>query len=342
VSARALAASVVLTLGSLGLAACSSAGAAHDTPTVTAVRPPRACPPGQLVFLARFRPRADDDPQDVQDRWLLMLAAERATAVDDLPAFAELDADTARRVHLAPPAKLWIDDGDGTWCEARPAAVYRDVWRDGPVGFEYGVELDATCSDPAHRDAVVRVAVAGVRPPAGCRVDSGVQDITARTAAWNVADNTFEPPADAPAIPDVVAAAIAPAPPCTGACLALWHVSALMSRGAPAVWQVERAWVTPDRAQLCSSSAQSGFDVLVARGSAVAPLAIHPDRPGLDPDLFAALEDDGGVRVLVTSLPGDYATWDLDAMHLARRLYWGFPNPAELAAAHALGPVCDR
>jgi len=334
VSARAL---VVFVFG------CSAAAGPHDPPTTgPTFRPPRACPPAQLVSLVRFRPRAADEPEAVADRWLLMLAAAPAPAGTDAPDFAELDPATARDVRLAPPAKLWIDDGDGTWCEARPAAVYRDLWRDGPLGFEYGVELDTTCNEPAGRDPVVRVAVAGARPPVGCRVDTHVQDITAHTAAWNVDDNTFEPPTDAVAIPDAVAAAIAPAPPCTGACLPLWHVSAVMSRGAPAVWQVERAWVTPDRARLCDSAARSQFDVLVARGSAALPLAIHPDGNGLDPDLFAALEDDGGVRVLVTSLPGDYATWDLDALHLGRRLRWGFPNPAELAAAHALGPVCDR
>jgi hypothetical protein len=342
VSARALAG---LALGaSLATTGCSSA--APLVTTTTDVRRPRACPPAPLAFLTRFRPHATaapEDDYDYPDRWLLMLAARPAAAGEaDTPPYTELDPDTARGIGLSPPAKLWVDDGDGTWCEATPAAVYRDVWSDGrDVGFEYGVELDATCSAPPNRDAVVRVAVAGPRPPAGCRVDTGVQDITARTVEWDVAGNTFEPPAAAPAIPDAVAAAIPP-PPCTGACLALWHVSALMSHGAPAVWQVERAWVTPDRAELCNSSVASRFDVLVARGSAAVPLAIHPDGSGLDPDLFAALEDDGGVRVLVTSLPGEYATWDLDAMRLGRRLHWGFPDRAELAAAHELGPVCGR
>jgi hypothetical protein len=177
-----------------------------------------------------------------------------------------------------------------------------------------------------------------------------MQSLAAHTATWHTDSNTFDGPNEAPPIPDAVAAAIGPvAGGCVAPCLSLWTVDAITSRGRAAVWQVARTWVTPDTTNLCNSQVQGEFAIVVARGSAAVSLALHPGDPGkagseaddvFDPDVFAALEDDGGVRVLVTSQLGEYATWELSELRRTRRVHYGFPNEEEFGGGHQLGPYC--
>ncbi len=312
-------------------ASCSSSAHSHDP--VPPAHPSRSCPPADLVYQVRYAPAPID-------RWQLMLGG----ALDDTAGqlgYGELDAATAHTVRVPPPpAKLWIDDGD-SWCVATPAAMYRAPWTDGPLALEYGVELDTACRAPAAKGETLRVAVAGARPPTGCRADTRLQRLTARTVEWHVDANTFDPPSDAPPIDPVVATAIAPmTPSCSPPCLALWTVDAITSRGSAAVWEVNRAWVTPDATNLCNSTQQTSYDVVVARGSAAISLVLHPDGDGFDPDVFAALEDEGGVRVLVTTTIGEYATWEMSTLHVVRRMHYGFPNEEEFAGIHELAPYC--
>jgi hypothetical protein len=219
--------------------------------------------------------------------------------------------------------------------------MYRHVWHEGPQGLEYGVELDTACTPASGSGPRFRVAVAGARPPSGCRANTSIEDIASRDVTWNTGTNTFTLANETRAIPAIAVAAIAArATACDAPCLALWSVHIITSHGAPAAWQVERTWVTPDTTNLCNSAQQTAFDILVARGSAAAPLALHPDGDGFDPDVFAVLEDDGGARVLVTQALGEYATWDIAAGRQARHVHYGFPNEEDFAGAHDLAPYC--
>ena len=297
----------------------------------------RACPAAAATVVARF--------DDHAGRWVLPLAGVSIQDPTGIEAYTTLDAAAAEAAHLPPPpATLWMDGRDGSWCKATPAAVYRALWNDGPTGLEYGVELDTACPPGNHRDEP-RVAVAAPRPPIGCHAETTDTVVSSRTVEWDQAKSTFTPPGDEVSPRELASVWLAPSEPCTGACLALWQVDALSARGRPVAWAIVQTWITPDTTNLCSSRAGSEFEIVVARGSAdgggLAVVDSADEVRWSTKDPIAVLDDDGGPRVLVTGETGDDTTYEVaHPERPARTLRWGFPNEEDFAATHDLGPYC--
>nr|HEX4319173.1 hypothetical protein [Kofleriaceae bacterium] len=334
---------VVAVLAACGGASGGGAGAGGGSLANRSPEPVRACPAATATFVAHFDQHAQ--------RWLLPLRGDPLDAIDvTVPAYATLDAATAQAARLPPPpATLWMDGGDGSWCKATPAAVYRSLWNDGPVGFEYGVELDTACRAPnlLAKENDVRVAVAAPTPPAGCRVDTAETAVSMRTVEWNQSNNTFVGPADVPPPKGLAAAWSAPRQACTGSCLTLWAVDAITSRGKPAVWSIVQTWVTPDGTDLCQSQADGAYAMAVAEPSGdVARIGATGGsagevEQGVDEDPFSVLSDDGGARVVVTTVEGAYTTYEAARPGSgARHVQFGFPNEEDFAGRHQLGPYC--